>query len=353
MAAPPSLSRVNRSVGVFVVVAGLILIITFGQAARFQRWFTPGKRVSVLLPARGSFGLRAGADVIILGTLAGRVLHVGFDEDAGLGSMKARIEIRSDFEPLVCQDSTATIRRRFSVAGDAFMDISRGNGEPLPERDAVIRATADEAPTELLQVLLDEVRGSVIPAISEARIGIDAWTNLGLKLQDDDGDAMVALARLRSISEGIDRGQGTVGRLVRDEALAERIERITTDLHETIAGLRPAVENLSRASADLAEFARVARGESTELPGLTRQARDALARLDTVLTDVQAAIRETPALVRDLRDASAALPSLVLQAQQTLREAERFIAGMQQHWLFRRSMPAEAPTTLAPGEVAR
>ncbi len=352
MARPPTLKRVNRVVGIFVLLAAVIILLSLAYAARVQRWFSPGKRIEVLLPTQGSFGLSPGADVVMLGAPAGRVLDVGF-KPGEEGRMRAEIEIRSDFAAFVRQDSKGTIRKKFGVAGDAFMEVSRGHGAELPEKDATITSTADEVPTELLQVLVDELRRGVVPAVEEARVGIHEWTELGRGLRADDGGLMRFLAALRSVTEDIEQGRGTIGRLARDEELGERVERLVVGLEETVTGLKLTVENLARASSDLAEFARVARGESEALPGLTNQVRESLTRLDGLLGDFRNVLSDAPAMVRDLRQSAAALPALVLQAQETLREAERLIEGLQRHWLFRGSVPPEATPTLSPEEVSR
>ena len=48
----------------------------------------------------------------------------------------------------VRSDSKATIRKTFGIAGDAYIEITRGFGQPLDWEYAVIEAVSDRKPTD-------------------------------------------------------------------------------------------------------------------------------------------------------------------------------------------------------------
>ena len=57
--------------------------------------------------------------------------------------MHAEVRIDSEMAVFVRSDSKATIRRTFGSAGDAYLEITRGFGEPLDWEFAVINAVSD------------------------------------------------------------------------------------------------------------------------------------------------------------------------------------------------------------------
>src|SRR6185295_13117093 len=105
------------------------------------------------------------ADVEILGTRAGRVAEIVLDPSQ---QMYAMIEIDEQATAFIRRDSKAVIRRRFGFAGAAFVDISRGTGEGMDSTYAVIEATTERAPTDSVNVMIDEVRQKVFPILDNA-----------------------------------------------------------------------------------------------------------------------------------------------------------------------------------------
>ena len=116
----------NQAVGAFVILTVIIFGAAFLFSGQVREWLEPGERIKVILPSDGLFGLSEGADVEVLGTRAGKVLRIVINPDR---KMHADVQIQSDMKPFVRRDSSAVIRKRFGVAGDSFLDISRGFGQ--------------------------------------------------------------------------------------------------------------------------------------------------------------------------------------------------------------------------------
>src|SRR4051812_7011229 len=113
----------NSLAAAFVFVILMLVGLTVVLVGRAQRWFQPVRPLTILLPEEGSLGLREGADVLILGTNVGSVNAIRVNEQGG---MEADVSIRRDFSRYVRADSVAVVRRTFGVAGDAYVEISRG-----------------------------------------------------------------------------------------------------------------------------------------------------------------------------------------------------------------------------------
>ncbi len=152
----------NQFVGVLVLLTILIFGMAFLFSGRVREWLDPGGRLKVILPSAGLFGLSEGSVVEVLGTTAGKVIRIVISPDQ---QMHAEVQIQSDMKAFVRRDSEAVIRKQYGVAGDSFLHISRGIGEPLDWKYAVITAVADRAPTESIGKILDEVRTKVFPIL--------------------------------------------------------------------------------------------------------------------------------------------------------------------------------------------
>ena len=273
MKKPFKFRYVNQIVGVFVLLVAGVLIAAIVLTGRAQGWFEPTYELRAVFPEEGTMGLRRGSEVRVLETPAGMVQDIVPRED---GSMEAVISIRGRFAIYVRQDSMALVKKALGVAGDAFVEITRGYGEPVPEDHPYIEIIKDTEILDIAEALLAEVRATTVPAIEE--------------LQS-------LLAGLNELINGLNAGEGAVGKILKDEAVAGEVESAITEVNVILSHVSEATGHLPRMMERLA-------GELEDVPGL------------------------------------------VYQTQATLQEVEALLAGLQQHWLLRKYMDKES----GPGE---
>src|SRR5690349_14156536 len=169
--------RVNEITGVFVLVIVAVLIAAVLWTGHSQRWFRSRVTLRISLPEAGAAGIRQGSEVYFLGTLVGSVSDVIVDST---GRMEAQVGIRRDFFRFVRADSSAVVKRRFGVAGDSFFEITRGEGQPLPERNAAI--VCNEQFQSVLEAAVEEVRREAMEVLKKVNTGLETWTRLGADL---------------------------------------------------------------------------------------------------------------------------------------------------------------------------
>jgi phospholipid/cholesterol/gamma-HCH transport system substrate-binding protein len=311
--------HVNEITGVFVILVVVVLIATIVWTARSQRWFRGTVTLRIVLPEAGAAGIRQGSEVYFLGTAVGTVSDVIVDAS---GRMEAWTSIRSDFFRFVREDSSAVVKKKFGVAGDAYFEITRGQGQPLPKKDASI--ICKELPGTM-ETAIEEVRSAVLPVLEKISVGVDTWTTLGGKLSSS-ADAWTRLGtnlgesrqhldqligRLDGIVAGVEQGKGTAGKLLTDPALADDLKTI-----------------LDKGNVSMDQ-------------------------LQGILKDVQLAGNNLSVVSEALAIEAKDLPGLVLQTQQTLHELERLIEGIERHWLIRKYIEQRHPNTrIPPSEVA-
>ena len=340
----------NQAVGVFVILTVIIFGAAFLFSGQVREWLEPGERIKVILPSDGLFGLSEGAEVEVLGTRAGKVLRIVINPDR---KMHADVQIQSDMSAFVRRDSSATIRKRFGVAGDSFLDISRGFGEPLDWEFAVINATADRAPTESIGEILDEVRTKVFPVIDDTRQAMHLFLAVVEDLQDPAGNMQQLLTNLNTVSGKIARGEGVVGRLLAEEKMMDDFVALVDGLNKNMARFDPLFDDLTTTIGNVAEISAQINEQSKGLPEITLKLKELLVSVQAVMKDLSRTTPQLPRIAENVGQATDSVPVLLLQTQQVMAELELLIRQLQSHWLLGGGAAKTKPTStrISPAEV--
>ena len=333
----------NEAVGLFVLLSLLIFVAGFLYSGQVRKWFNPGETLKVVLPDDGLFGLTEGSSVEILGTKAGEIRDIVINPDQ---KIHATARIESDMAVFIRSDSKATIRKTFGIAGDAYLEITRGQGEPLDWEFAVITVQSDRKTSDTLAELIEELRAKVMPVIDDAHKAIIMLTTVAKDLQDPDKGVQQLLANLNSIADKIDSGEGAIGRLLTEDKLVRDIETL-------IARMGPLFDDLEKTIQNVSEFSKEFDIETGDIPQITRSLKKALASMETVMKDLSQTTSQLPQIVENVGDTTDAAPVLVLQVQQVMVELERLIQQLQSHWLLGggSGQPTQTATRISPLEV--
>lgn len=300
--------RVNEITGTFVLVIIAVLIGVVLWTGHSQRWFKSRVTLRIVLPEAGAAGIRQGSEVCFLGTLVGSVSDVIVDTT---GRMEAEANIRRDFFRFVRADSFAVVKMKFGVAGDSYFEITRGQGEPLPENNASI--VCKEQYQSALEAAVEEIRGQTLPVLKKTSAGMDTWTALGTNLITTQARLEQLVDRLNDIASSVEQGKGTAGKLVTDPALANAAQNLLARANEVMGGLQGMATNLNVAVKNLQDG-------TTRLPEITGAVAD------------------------EAKD----LPGVVRQTQSSMREVERLVEAMQKTWLLRKYVNPTNPPPLNP-----
>ena len=340
----------NQLVGVMVLLAVLIFAVAFLFSGRVRQWIDPGARLKVILPSDGLFGLSEGATIEILGTKAGQVRRIVIDPNQ---QMYADAQIQSNMKGFVRADSSAVIRKRYGVAGDSFLEISRGFKEPLDWEFAVITATADRAHLESVGEILGEVRSKIFPIISDTQLVIHTLLAVVKDMQDPQGDLHQLLSNFNTISGKISRGEGLVGRLLFEEKLVDDVEQIIVQLNKSMQRLDPLFDDLGTTIGNISQVSTQIMEQTGDLPEITRSLREVLASVQAVMKDLSRTTPQLPRIAENVGQATDSVPVLLLQTQQVMAELELLIRQLQSHWLLGGGAAGTRPTPsrISPAEV--
>ena len=321
-----AMSREVR-VGLFLVVAFLILIALFelvGKETIFAR----------MVEYRTSFksipGLKLGDPVRLAGVGVGTVRDIRV--------IGARVEVVMRVKPgtPVKTDSTATIKLT-SLLGTNFVDLTFGSpaaqvappgsllqsSEP-PDLNTLLARLNDAAgDVQILAKQVNEGLGKSIEPISAAFQSMDKIAKkiekgegtLG-RLITDDGlyrEIRGIAGNLSRVSEQIAKGEGTLGKLVADDALYKDLRALTTDLRGTTGSFTRVMKDIESGKGSLGKLVRdetfynEAREALTGLRTVSRRITEGKGTLGKLVND--------EALYNDMKGAVASLNGIMKKVE--------------------------------------
>jgi phospholipid/cholesterol/gamma-HCH transport system substrate-binding protein len=195
--------------GAFFIAALTILASGIFIIGGRQYLFSPTYRLSTKF---GSVvGLDSGADVRVGGVHSGSVRNVELPSKP-TDKITVWMDLNRSSQNIIKQDSVATIETE-GLLGNEYIAISFGStdGKNVADGDTI----GSEPPLEMSALFK---KANLILDSSQA-----ALTNV-----------TVATANLSSITNKIDRGEGTIGALVNDKTIYSQLDQTTAGLRDTV-----------------------------------------------------------------------------------------------------------------------
>lgn len=283
---------VNRlaAVGAFVI-AGLALFAV-GLFLIGDRRMLFSDTIDVYAEFSEIAALDNGAKVRVSGMDAGEVESIRVPSGPG-GTFRVKMRVREDLHPLLRRDSIASIQND-GLVGNKFVQIETGTEQaPQVPDGGTIRSREPFDLADLLQKMsetIDTVTTLIVDVKEELDVALTSIsaTAEGAQdlLSDIGGDARKIMAsthevtaNLSAIVKDVRQGRGTVGKLVNDDALYEKVKTMAADAEKAVANVREASEQAKGAIADL-------RGDGGPMQGLTGDLQQTLAAARDAMSDL-------------------------------------------------------------------
>ncbi len=225
-------------VGVFIVSGLAVLLTTIfmigSNKSMFQETFTLHSYFDSVV------GLNKGAVVSLAGVKVGNLDEVSFDETKNL--VKIEFQVDEEFKKKIKKDSRIEIRTQGAL-GDKYLYITPGTaaetvtaGEEIKSDYgngilSVLSKRGNES-EKLFDVLNDlkKITGSLadnnrLPKITQ---NLETVTANLARITDDVNTASLnrSMVKLEKIVDKVDRGEGTLGALINDKSIHERIKNM-------------------------------------------------------------------------------------------------------------------------------
>ncbi|HSB79640.1 MAG TPA: MlaD family protein [Candidatus Methylomirabilis sp.] len=262
-----AMSREVR-VGLFLVVAFLILIALFelvGKETIFSQ------TVEYKTSFRSIPGLKLGDPVRLAGVDVGTVRDIRV--------VGARVEVVMHVKPgtPVKTDSLATIKLT-SLLGTNFVDLSFGSpAAPMAPAGSVLASTEPPDLNTLLarlndaagdiQTLAKQVNEGLGKSIEPISSTFQSMDKIAKKIERGEGtlgklisddrlylDIQGMAGNLNKVSEQLAKGQGTLGKLVNDDTLYKDLRTLTTDLRGSTGSLNRMMKDVESGKGTLGKL---------------------------------------------------------------------------------------------------
>lgn len=230
-------NSLETKLGFFVAItvcAAVLIIETLGSADLFSR----GTHVSALFDTVQD--LKIGDRVKMAGVEIGRV------EKIELADEKVSVTMKLKPNAGVKTDSKAIIKFT-GLMGQNFVNVSFGApGSPKAEEGAVLE-TAEQPDLSAIMAKLDAAAAG-IQNLTKSFTG-DKIDNLLGPLTDfikqNSGPITATIANVKNVTSQIAAGQGTVGKLIYEDALYNTALSTVSNLQDTAISVHTAVNNIS------------------------------------------------------------------------------------------------------------
>ena len=247
--------------GAFVVVGVLLFTVALFMIGERRMLFEDRFDVYTEFAQLGQ--LEVGAVVRVAGMDAGEVTEIQIPASPA-HKFRVKMAIREDLHGLVRTDSVASPQLE-GLVGAIFLNVGAGTeaaprapeGGTIPSREPIMIADLLEQASGTVALVTETVqslRGDVEKAVEQMaltaedahamlediRPDITAITRNGSRLAGD----------LQEITAGIRKGEGTIGKLVKDDALYQRAKEIAEDAKTVMANVREVSDEARRAIAD-------------------------------------------------------------------------------------------------------
>lgn len=329
----------EKKVGLFFMLGLVILgiLLELGEG-----WTPFQKEIPYKTYLGSTTGLKVGDSVRLAGVDVGKITDISLEGD------KVRVDFRVSEGTKIKADSVATIRLT-NLLGGQFLGVSFGSpeaeilpaGSTVKSRDIanidIIVDNVSDLTKDAKQLITDlnrnqnEVFGKLTSVLDEnredLRESLDHLSSITEKMDRGDGSLALLLndkalynnardmtADLKGISEKINRGEGSIGKLVNDDAFYNDAKSAVAELSKGVKDINGIADKINRGEGTIGKLVNEDKlyqelsDTSKNLKEITRKINEGegtigkLVNEDKLYRDATSALKKTEKAVEGLQD---------------------------------------------------
>ncbi len=319
-------------VGIFVVVGILLLVFVTLKIEKFQLGKKAGYLLSIYFDTAP--GLDRNSPVRVAG------VHLGDVENVSLEEGKAKITFRLPLHVVLYKDAKAYLKSE-GFLGEKYVEITPGTpGYPKLEPNGVVEQGAPPADVEQFIANMSGIReeikevvkplGDVLKAVDTKKVesvinNIDRFSGQLPTLAQDSKEtiqkAKEAFTRIEEIGDKVKKGEGTLGKLITDDAVYQEAKKTIETAREAIEKVKGTAETLQNVSE------KIERGEGTlgkliKDEALYQEAKETVQSIKGIAEKVEKGEGTLGKLVND--------DHLMKETEKTLKKIQKSAEGVQE-----------------------
>jgi ABC-type transporter Mla subunit MlaD len=349
------LSRVERAVGVFVILATLLLLAGFAfylySTAQRKGWLK--KKFNYHIFVATGAGLREGNEVTLMGFPAGRITQVeAMPPDFAWGNVYVQFEILEPYDGYIYDDSTVKVVAK-GFLGERGLEVTKGslkegvrptyevvrdkNGKvtevkgvwddkagkylPVSERPKGYGLKTDEAPavTERAEKLVGQVEAFLPNLTNQLSTILSNLSGVTARANTTLADVRPILTNAAAITANLKEPNGSLGRWILSPEL-------NNQLTQTMSGANIAMSNLN---ATLLQAKTTVSNTDNNVTKLATGLDQTLINLADLTSNLNAQVQVNSNLVSNVNSA--------------IIQADTLMQGLKHHWLLRSAFKEKKP----------
>jgi phospholipid/cholesterol/gamma-HCH transport system substrate-binding protein len=287
-------NTLETRLGLFVALAVLAAAIVLERVGTIES-FRHGRRVNALF--NNIQDLKVGDHVKMAGVEIGRVETIQLTTNRVL----VRMKVRPDAE--VKTDSTAMVKFT-GLLGQNFVSIDFGTPEGIPLKDNGEIPTTEQADLNAMMQKIDNV-ASGVESLTKSFSGASIDTLIGplrdlIQANKDSLTATISNAQAitADVSFQITQGKGTLGKLIKDEALYNTALSTISNLQDTASEIKTTVAD-ARKIVDQVNAGQGTVGKLLKDETLYRETTESMTNLKEILQKVNQGKGSVGKLIND------------------------------------------------------
>ena len=340
-------------VGVFVVIGVLLLALMTLKIEKF-RW---GKEAGYLLSI--FFDAAPGLDRKSPVRVAG--VHVGDVEKVSLEKGKAKVIFHLPTDIILYKDAKAYIKSE-GFLGEKYIEISPGTpGNPKMEPNGVIEQGAPPADVEqflsnmsgIQKDIKEVVRplGEVLKAMDSKKVesvinNVEKFssqlTGIAKNSNETIQKAKDVFSRIEDIGDKVNKGEGTLGKLITDETIYQEAKKTVETAREAVDTVKSAAESAKKTAESLKNVSeKIEQGEGTlgkliNDESLYKEAKETVQSTKEAMQSAKEAIESVKGIAEKVEKGEGTLgklmsdDTLVKEAEKTMKKVQKAAEGIQE-----------------------
>ncbi len=325
-------------------VAGLFVLATFAAivvalAVLTRAHGTMSGYTTLVATLDNGHGIAPGGPVKMLGIPIGTIDTVEITED---NRVRATLEIADEYAARISADSVARVEASFGLesmlAGVGF-EVTPGpvGAAALQDGDA-LRVAEPDSIVDFLPGMADD------PMVGDLQATLRNVRRLTDQLADEDSELRRVLVAAGNLLEQVEKGGGTVGKVLRDDGVL--YDELITTMHEAQTTLADAKKLMARSGKlfdksgklidDTSDVVADAGGVMKSADTMVTTATDVFGKMDPVMEDAGDAMKNLDEAVVEFAKTTEELGRLIGKMDEVIADMATVTAAAKKVWPIRR-----------------
>ncbi|MCP3925264.1 MAG: MCE family protein [Desulfobacterales bacterium] len=273
----------EKIVGFFVISIIILLLTTIVFVGRGKNWFK--KNITYYAIFDESYNLQEQAAVKLHNTDIGQVDDISIVND----KVRVKLKILEDYASRIRVDTIVTVESP-TLIGSEFISVKTGRKDTeLIPPEGTIKSQAKQSISDMLAQFELEKTAKLVSKTVENLYEI---TN---ELKKPKGSLFGAIDNLEKVIAGLEKGQGTLGSLLKSKELIESVQSKIEDIGKIVKNVEGATpETVKQLQISLKQIERILANiekGSLDVPDITQKTKVTIDSIDGGLKNIDKVVK--------------------------------------------------------------